>query len=488
MSPRSLKRLVAIAGLLSLATACSLIIGGFKECDETTPCANGLVCSATNFCVGEFVPEGCRGLVFADGGIPATFGGGEIKVGVLAALTNPDGTPNDRSIQNWNAIKLALEEVNPVNYLNNRGISLVTCDFAGDTNRVNAQVEWMATVRKTPAIIVYRSAAVLQVRQLAVDHNVLIVSPSATAKEISVLSDKPTGGTVGLIWRTAPSDELQARVMAEILKGNSAGADAGFANVRKLGILYQDDNYGRGLSQIVRDKLQGDGGRTVSSFQFTSTADIDDRIRNGLNAFDPDVTVVIAQAQVVSEALAIAATQPNLKRSAGHQWFFTDSAKQTSLLSGGNLAEIEGAVGTAPAPNAGSGFGQFKDRFTSRFGVDPVDYPFTSHSYDAMYLIYLGAIHAAGPNGAGPLTGEGIAEGLTRLSSGDHFDFKAIDIVDAANQLRMGRTINVSGASGELDFDPVTGDAPSAFEVWRVRRSADGGYFEAMGNVDPPPN
>jgi hypothetical protein len=37
---------------------------------------------------------------------------------------------------------------------------------------------------------------------------------------------------------------------------------------------------------------------------------------------------------------------------------------------------------------------------------------------------------------------------------------------------RRGGEVNVSGASGELDFDPVTRDASAPIEVWTVSSAA----------------
>ncbi len=493
MLPRKGFLLLAVAALGLAATACSLIIGNFNECDDSRPCSKpGLICT-NNLCVGEEVPKGCAG--YLDAGIPGTYGSldGGIGIGVVTVLTNPDGTRNERSIQNWNAIQLAVSEINGKGELGNRKLALVTCDFQGDKTQVAAQVEWMATVRKVPAAIVYRSDPIFEVRQVAVDRNVLIMSPSATAKDISLLADIPAaGGTVGLIWRTAPSDELQGRVIADILRGNAIGADAGFGSAAtKVGILYSDNNYGAGLNETVSTKVAAaPGGRTVKSIPFKVGDDssINSAITgaSGLNAFDPDVTLLIAQVDEAIKVINAAAGTTNLTRAAGHQWFFTDSSKSPALGTGlgAKVFEVERALGTAPAQDSGSGYAQFKSRFMPTFGTDPLSYSFTSHSYDAMYLIALGAVYGAGPSGNGELDGEKIALGLTKLSSpgGKAIDFKPADFTGAAAELKANRAINVSGASGELDFDPLTGEAPSGFEVWQVR----GGTPQPVTNVNPP--
>jgi hypothetical protein len=42
-------------------------------------------------------------------------------------------------------------------------------------------------------------------------------------------------------------------------------------------------------------------------------------------------------------------------------------------------------------------------------------------------------------------------------------------------------TINLQGASGPLDFDPRTGEAPADIEGWRVNRAA--GRIESTGTL-----
>ncbi|MGQ0504512.1 MAG: ABC transporter substrate-binding protein, partial [Myxococcaceae bacterium] len=409
-----------------------------------------------------------------------------ITVGVLIPLTEANGNRNDRSIQNWNAIKLATDEIN--SRIGTRKLVLETCDTAADTSRVKAQTTWLATSRKSPASLIYRSDPVIEAREIAVSNGMLIMSPSATARDITQLADVPQSGGVGLVWRTAPSDELQARVIAELLKGNNlnfAGSlDAGFGSITKVAIAYSNNSYGQGLNQTVQARLSP--AREVRTFVFLEGDDatVASAVAS-VNAFDPDVTVIISQIDDARRFLNAASTTTNLTRAAGHQWFFTDSNKAPSLLMGLTYpTEIDRALGTAPAQNAGSGYQQFKDRFTGLFGTDPVQFSFTSHSYDAMYVVGLGIAYANG-TGDKSVSGVRIAQGLTRLSAmnGQRYDFQPNDFTGAAAALLADAGVNVSGASGELDFNSVTGEAPSGFEIWQV----NGTVLQSLGNVDPPP-
>src|SRR5439155_10450195 len=115
---------------------------------------------------------------------------------------------------------------------------------------------------------------------------------------------------------------------------------------------------------------------------------------NDLAAFAPQLTVLIGfpedDTRIIDAALS---SHPGLTRAQGHRWFFSDSAKDPALLTATTKPEVDGSYGTAPAQGdpANPAFTNFTDRFSSKYHVDATQYSFTSHSYDAMYLVGLAA-------------------------------------------------------------------------------------------------
>jgi ABC-type branched-subunit amino acid transport system substrate-binding protein len=85
------------------------------------------------------------------------------------------------------------------------------------------------------------SAAVLP---KAVAAGRILFSPSATSEALSHIEDK------GLFFRTAPSDKLQARALADIVMRDGAA---------KVALVARDDDYGRGLSGGVLTDLTTSG-------------------------------------------------------------------------------------------------------------------------------------------------------------------------------------------------------------------------------------
>ena len=465
-------RTLPLAALLALA-GCSFTVAGpraFHECDVDPDCPGSKAC-VDHYCVGTRVPEGCGRLV---GETPSE---DTLHLGAILPLTYADdgGTLEDpKEAARLNAIQLALEEINQ-RKISGRPVVLHVCDSHRSTQEAEDQAAWM--VKDTPAVAILTagSSQTLAVAGSAVPASVVTLSFSATSPEISALPATLTG-TSRLVWRTAPSDAFQGKVLAGLVK-----TDPRYANVKKIGVIHLNDTYGQGL----KDELMGQVQLPLQArgFPYERGGDVTAALQ-GLNAYDPDLTVVIAFPEDAVKMLKQVATLPNLQRSAGHQWLFTDSAKSTSLLTGlssTERAEVDGSYGTVPAQGAGRAYQSFEEAYLARFsGQNPSQYSFTAHAYDAAYCAAL-AMAAAIRDGTGLVTGATTAAGMTRLSKGTAFELRASQFLPATQQLAAGNTVDVDGASGALDFDPAKGEAPGQIQVWSISGTA----FTEVRVVDP---
>ncbi len=447
----------------ALLCGCSLAVGGFEECSVDADCADGRICQS-GYCVVDPVPEGC-GQTYG-----ATDVEGAIPLGAALPLT-PDGQLDQSEQMGLNAMLIALDEVNQRD-----PFVLHVCDSGGDPQRVQEQVTWLAEQMGAHAVLTSGSGQTLSAATAAIPRNVLVMTATATSPELTVLQDQ------GLVWRTAPSDAIQGAVIADLLFNGDSFFDA--SGITRVGLVSLNDPYGQGLTAVLIDAFEGQT-KTLSAHQYERGGSIDN-VLEALDAADPDVTVLVAFPDDASRLLNAAATRTNLSPASGHQWFFTDSAKDPALILGLTTAgQAEGALGTAPAQGAGPAYTQFATSFTSRFKVDPAQFSFTSHSYDAVYLLALGSMWAMGADGTGEVSGPRIAEGLEQLTSGPPLQFRPTDLTAMKAALQQGQTIDVRGASGELDFDPATGEAPSPIEVWRV---AGDGFETVQAGRQPPPS
>ena len=474
MSPRRSTLLRACAGALALAAggACTLLVGDLTECAVDGDCEGGLVCQE-GFCVRD--PGGGAG-GGGDGGGPEAAGctrlglapadAQPVDVGLLVFLTGTDGTPEANGPVTLHAAQLALEELNLREGTGARPFDAWACDTHGDPDTARAQAEALAAAG-VPAIVGPDSSReMLAVAARTTPAGVLVISPSATSPEITFLPDKQDPGHVaGLVWRTAPSDALQGAVVAQLLSADPS--------VQRVAGIVVDDPYGDGLWNVFAGGYAGQSQRAL----YRRGESIDQAIA-AAEAFDPDLIFVVAFPEDAVRIVDAAAQETNLSQA---QLFFSDSAKGTDLFLVQDPSRLEGARGTAPASPRGAEFQSFLDRYDARFDEDPTQFAFIEHAYDAAYLVGLGAAWAHGPTGEGDLTGPRIAEGLTKLSSGDPAVLRPDEIIRIRSVLHGGGTVDVTGASGTLDFDPATGEAPSPIEEWRVV----GGAFQTVTFHDP---
>ncbi|OJH34401.1 ABC transporter substrate-binding protein [Cystobacter ferrugineus] len=464
-------RALWMTGVLSvLASGCSFTTAaGLDECETSADCGSDRVCTPEKLCLP--LPVGCGTVYGAQGADAIPMGG------LFPVHSGTDvGAPIDESDeQALNAAVLALEQINQRG-IGGKQFALYFCDTGNDVERARRQAEWLVKEKKVPALITAGSGQTLTVAQtVTVAANVVTMSYSATAPEVTDLPDK-NGGQVGLVWRTSPSDAIQGSVIANLLR-----TDARFGSPKRVGIIYVNDPYGQGLYNIVSENLSAAPELLNDGESYARQGDIKAAV-DALNQFDPDLSVLVGFASDATNILTEASTRPNLQRGV-HRWLFSDSVKDVAVLANGTAsAQAQGFYGTAPAQGTGQAFRAFQSSFKDRFNKDPSAYAYTSNAYDAMYLLALGSAYAQGTSGA--VTGPKLAEGLTKLSSAQNspVQLTSSSFTSLASELAAGRSVNVDGASGPLDFNNDTGEAPSPVELWQV----SGNNFVTIGNIPAP--
>ncbi|MBN1206002.1 MAG: ABC transporter substrate-binding protein [Myxococcaceae bacterium] len=460
-------------GILTLSTAlltgCSLTTAsGLTECETSADCEDDEVCTS-GFCLPQ--PIGC-GVSEGDSSPDAVQIGAVLPLSVSA--TNPNAGTDASEVQGLNAILLALKSINERGAAGKK-LRLHVCDTAFDTDRAAKQTEWLITEKKVVALLTAGSTQTLAAAAISLPAGVLTMSSSATSPE---LTKKEDNSTLGLLWRTSPSDVIQGKVIANLLL-----TDPRFNTAQKVGLIHLDDLYGQGLRDVLLTELGSTAKNpTVVSYALKDEAAITAAVTE-LDRQDPDLTIVVGFEDDASLIIKRAANSTNLKAGSGHRWFFTDSAKDAQLLQDATVrGQIQGAYGTAPAQGVGLAFNSFRSTFITDFKADPLEYSFTSHSYDSMYLLGLGVAYSQGTSNA--VTSLKIAEGLTQVSNEalPPIELAPSKFTETSGELAAGRSINVEGASGSLQFNEA-GEAPSPIELWRV---VDDG-FQREETISPPP-
>ncbi|WNG34119.1 amino acid ABC transporter substrate-binding protein [Archangium violaceum] len=465
-------RALMLTGVLSvLATGCSFTTAaGLDQCETSADCGGDQVCTK-GVCLPQ--PTGC-------GTLHGSTDPNAIQMGALVPLhtsTEENASIDESDEQALNAVLLALEEVNQRG-IGGKQIALHFCDTGNNAERTKKQAEWLVDNKKVAAVLTAGSSQTLAAAAVTVPRGVLTMSYSATSPELTSLPDT-SGGPVGLVWRTSASDAIQGSVIADLLRSDSRlGAPA------KVGILYVDDPYGQGLFNIISERLNTGPTRVAHrGYAYPRRGDVKSALEQLDMTYDPDLTVLMGFADDATTILKEASTRTNLKRESGHRWFFSDSVKDKALLEDNVAAgQAQGFYGTAPAQGTGQAFNTFSSRFSDKYKKNPAEYSYTSNAYDAMYLMALSAAYAQGT--ANAVTGAKMAEGLTKVSSGTsdtNTQLTNSNFTYLSAELAAGRSVNVDGTSGPLDFN-AAGEASAPVELWQVQDRS----FVTITNVQPP--
>ena len=156
-----------------------------------------------------------------------------------------------------------------------------------------------------------------------------------------------------------------------------------------------------------------------------------------------------------------------------------------SKPAGGGLSRPS-VEGTAPAPATTQVYNNFADDYRSKYpGFDADQTPYTAYAYDAAWLVIYGTAWAHYNEGS--MSGLGVARGLRQISKpgATEIDIGPTQWNALWAQFRIGEQVNVRGASGELDYDPETGETSAPIEVWGVVQVGGAVGFTTVETFDP---
>lgn len=433
------------------AASCSFITAtGFEECSADSDCA------ATSACVRRYclpLPQACQRL---EGDFDA-----ESRIALAALVpTLADGGSSDREQMRLSAMRLALGEANAKGGLGHRPFALFTCEVLPDDDAaVKGLTRWLVENLEVPAIFSSGSSRtrVTASDEVRADAGTFIMSANSTSASLASLHQ-----TYGNVWRVAPSDAQQAKVIRSLV---AESVDAGAA----VSVLYEDTDYGGGFKLALSDELsRASFAVTLVSYHAPLDQGQAAAAVAKVSASASAATVVIGFPADVTLVASAAASVDSLTPASGHRWLLSDAAKDPTI---GARPVLLGALGTAPAQGHGLAYLNFQQSFRNRFSVDPNLYSYTAHNYDAMWLTLAATAWAS--QGGGAITGRRMGDAMAQLSSGSQVELLGDNWLDLSLALAAGTPVNVEGSSGPLAFEPGVGAPSSDYEVWRVE--GDGG-------------
>ena len=413
---------------------------------------------------------------------------------VIGSILPTKGDDLSSGLACQNAIRMAIEEfpsglpATPGEGAR-RPIVLVGCNDGSDQEQGVRAARHLAEVG-VPAIIGAQWSGITRriAEDVTIANGILLVSPSSTAATLTNLEDH------GLVWRTAPSDTFQAEALVQYVPVVEQFVRTQSGNPQKkikLMIVYQSSDYGKGLSWLISNANMNINGQSLSQnqeqgllagFEYGDKTAGDviqtDRAVEAILGFGPDIVVNLCTAEGVNKIFVpVEMAWPTLRPGVpGPRWIFGDGGKTgaVTVAVGANDELRRRVTGTVPGSDRPL-FENFKVGYKIRFvsdllGTDPTALG-PAGAYDALYLLAFSATTL----GTRPVTGPNLASGMTLLVRGQTaVDVGPVGVTTAFRELGAGRNIDFAGASGPLDFDLATGEAPSDIQVWCMPRGADG--------------
>lgn len=389
-------------------------------------------------------------------------------------------------------VQFGFEQINDVGGIDGRQFGVISCDIEPDdvaksgasyarSADVAAEVApYLARRYGVKAIVGAGSSSATKAAFEALqdlDGDIpLMVSPSASSPLLTELESAfASDAAPGMLWRAAPADEYQGKAIAHAMGCRSEGA-AG-----KVAVIYvKDDPYGQGLFEVVAASYEGEG---VEAFTFGQTREIDMLVGALGSREHEQVLFISVQNSDIREFLEAVSTRRD--SFATKKIFLTEMAATDAALATIAPFVRENLLGSRPTPpdlySGLSTYRAFLDSYAEAHGEYLIDEIFTANAYDAAWLVVYGAawaVLAEGERDVAALSSKTMARGLRELSDPEG---KSIDVGPDAwptlvEEFRAGRPVNISGASGELDYDPDTEELATSIQIWNL---------DENNNIDP---
>jgi ABC-type branched-subunit amino acid transport system substrate-binding protein len=479
LSERARGAAVGLALTFIIAAGCSATRFDQSSCQDHAQCREafgfGSVCNEQGLCEQARLSARCNATYPED-----LFSQGDRYREAIVFGSLMDRS-SDAHVAREKAARLAVKEAGGEGGLDGHPVGLVMCNIAQDgrvdgMSRTAAAVDSARFLIETlgvPAIIgPSGSTDVQQVWEAARTAGAMVISPAASSVALSQLEPTSADDRPGLLWRTAPPDSLQGRAIADDMLARK---------VRQVAVVRENGAYGEGLASVFTARFASGGG-AFRILAIGSDSQIGGGAADAVADGAQEVLFISSQQAWVTRFLDAVSGLAAYDR---ERLFLTDAAADLAVFNGAASALFPRIRGTRPAPRGFDDyvFATFVADYKAEYrGEDPTTAPFSAHAYDATWLVLYGAAWSLLRDGA--ITGTGISRGLRHVSAGPPMSILPSSWPGVVAAFRNGRGINVSGASGELDFDPVTREAVAPIEIWTVSAAAG---RPTISRADPTP-
>ena len=352
---------------------------------------------------------------------------GQLAIGTLLPQT---GSLAFLGPPEFAGVDLAVQEINEAGGVGGNEVTVTHTDSGDTTTDIATQSTEQLLSEGVAAIIGAASSGVsFTVLDQIVQNETIMFSPANTSPDFTTYADD------NLYFRTAPSDVLQGRVLADLVLGD------GHVDV---GIMALQDAYGEGLAEYTRVGLEDGGGAVVEEIIYDPQAASYTAEVTQMAAANPEAIVLIGfdETSTILPELETQGVGPQ-----DVPVYFVDGNLSNY---GDELPEgfLEGNKGTLPGAEAPE---EFQQRLLE-VNPDLNDFSYAGESYDAVVLVALAAIQAQS------VESRDIADNLVAVSKDGT---ECTTFTECADLLGQGEDIDYNGVSGPITFSDA-GDVTEA--------------------------
>lgn len=335
--------------------------------------------------------------------------------------------------------RLAIEDINAAGGVLGNDAVLVEGDSGDDTQDiVNPEVDRLLA-EGADAIMGAASSAV---SKLVIDKitgaGVIHFSPANTSADFTTYDDN------GLYFRTAPSDLLQGKVLADQLIAGGA---------QSAGIIYRQESYGQGLANAIKENFEAAGGTIDPFIAYATDTENFDADVDQLVAADPDAIVVVG----FSESANILTTMNERGIGPVDKTVWGVDGNIGGI--GAELADpsiIAGMRGTEPSVDL-SQISDFTDRLDGAYegGVGGV-FAYGAETYDSLIIVALAA-EIAGTDD--PMAVAAEINGVTKDGT------TCTTFAECKELIAAGEDIDYDGQGGPYEFVDAGEPAAASYRI-----------------------
>ena len=208
-----------------------------------------------------------------------------VSIGVVGPLSGPGAIWGQWLKQ---GVDLAFADYGPALSNAHRQVKFVYEDSEGmPAKAVNAVQKLIALNKVSVVYGPLSTAEVLAIAPLAERNKVVLLTPSASGKEISNAGD--------YIFRTYPKDEDQSVALARYT--------VNVMKVHRVAVLYRTDDFGVGVEQAYSDELGRLGGEKITAEGFDPKTEDFRSLITKVKAQEPEVTLIVGMPKDLGQIL-----------------------------------------------------------------------------------------------------------------------------------------------------------------------------------------